>query len=223
MLRKAGGAAAAQAQRADDTGFAPNGRQRFVHRHRMRFEPQPTERALLLGDRVAQHRLTVANFRERSVDRLRLLTVRPDVRVVRLKQNGAPGVVADHLCATIEHKLERLLHRLPRGLLDELVHQRVAGGLLARKGDGMGARQLGAGAQSQRGGQAAVVLGEHRRPAAEQDKAAQAISDRHRCGDRSDQVQVVGQVVEELLQDAVAFTAERLAGSTLHLDDRFPL
>src|SRR4029077_14806291 len=60
VLAEARGAAAAEAQRADDSGLAADWRQRLVHRDRVRLEPQPAERALLFGHGVAQHRLAVA-------------------------------------------------------------------------------------------------------------------------------------------------------------------
>ena len=81
----------------------------------MRFEPQPAECLLFFRDGVAQHGLAVADLRERLLHSL-----------VRLEDDGASRVVTDDLLAALEHELQHLLHGLARGLLDELVHQRVA-------------------------------------------------------------------------------------------------
>ena len=166
----------------------------------MGFKPEPAEGALVLGHGVAQHRLTIADPQKGLIDRL-----------VWLEENGLSGVVPDDFLAALEHHVERLLHRLSRCLLDELVHHRVARRLLLGQRHGMRARELRAGPDGQRGREAPVVFAEPDPPAAQQDETADAVADRHGHRHRIHDSDVLGQVVEEAFQGAVAGRRKRRA------------
>ncbi len=200
-------AVAPEAQGADDSAVAVNRRERLVHGPALGLGLDPAVDVLVGGDEAAQHRLPVANLGQGALDGGgvgRAAAPRPSrlsehhVRVVRLEEDGRAGVVADHLLALVEHELQRLVHRLAGRLLDELVHQRVARGFPARSGDGVGARQLRAGAQRQSHREPAVVVVEIALLLAQQDEAADLVADAHRHRHQPCDVQVVRQVVDQL-------------------------
>ena len=172
---------AAEADGAEHPVLASDRRQRLVGGAAFRAGDEAAEQAFVGSDQAAQHRLAVAHPGQGSRDGGREVRLaEDDVRAIGLEQRHASGVVADHLLALVEDQVENLLHRFAGGFLHELVHERVARGFLARKGDCVSTGQLGSGPQREGPREPAIVLGEASLLVPKEHKPAYVLTDRHR-------------------------------------------
>ncbi len=162
---------------------------------------------------VAQHRLATADAQE-QVDHRRQGGARPQhhVGVVGLEQKDPAGVELDHALGPVEHQRQDLLHRLSGGLLDELAHDRVAGGLLLAHRHRVCGDQLRAGAAAESHGQAAVVVREPAGLVAQQDEAAHLVADGEGHRQETLDRHLVRYVGDELEQTHLVGADEVLAG-----------
>ena len=169
---------------------------------------EATVDALFLSDEIAQHGLPVADLLQRAVECLRLIPVQPGVGVVVVEHHRPARVVPNDLGAASEHEVEHLVHGLPRGLLDELVHQRVAGRFLARQRDQMSACHLGTRPRRECGAQAHVVVAEWAGDLAQDDEPANVVAYRHGHGKHAAEMKILGQVADQLGQGILIARAE---------------
>ena len=125
LLAEPGIAATAQAQSADHAGLASDGGDGLVDRPAQALRLKSAVNAFVFSDEIAQHGFAVAHTREGAIDGIggRLVAVEDEVGVVGLEHQRAAGFVADHLGPSPDHHLQHLVHRLPGGLFDKLVHQ----------------------------------------------------------------------------------------------------